>query len=271
MATTAAVPDAVVVEQVEVAFGSTVALDGIGLRVAPGGTLAVLGHDGAGKTSLIRVMTTAIRPDRGRVVIDGVDAIQRPAEVRRRIGVTGQYAGLDDFLTTRENLELVGRLAGLRGAARGRANDLVDRFELRDVTDRRVGELSGGTRRRVDLAAGLVGSPSVLFLDEQNAGGGDERPVRPHRRPGAPTRRRPVRRDDDHDALHVRLGRVRPLGDAARMDANDGHPQPGEPRHRGPTRQRARRRHRGRHGCGARRRGRGVGPRHAGAERAAVS
>ena len=100
MATSAAASDAVVVEQVEVAYGSTLALDGIGLRVAPGGTLAVLGHNGAGKTSLIRVMTTAIRPVRGRVVIDGVDAIEHPAEVRRRIGVTGQYAGLDDFLTT---------------------------------------------------------------------------------------------------------------------------------------------------------------------------
>ena len=90
--------------------------------------------------------------------------------MRRRIGVTGQYAGLDDFLTTCENLELVGRLAGLRGAARGRASDLVDRFDLRGVADRRVGELSGGTRRRVDLAASLVGSPSVLFLDEPTTG-----------------------------------------------------------------------------------------------------
>ena len=90
--------------------------------------------------------------------------------MRRRIGVTGQYAGLDDFLTTLENLELVGRLAGLRGAARGRAGDLVDRFELHGIADRRVGELSGGTRRRVDLAASLVGSPTVLFLDEPTTG-----------------------------------------------------------------------------------------------------
>jgi ABC-2 type transport system ATP-binding protein len=170
MATTTAASDAVVIEQVQVAYGSTLALDGIGLRVAPGGTLAVLGHNGAGKTTLIRVMTTAIRPDRGRVTIDGVDAIQRPDEVRRRIGVTGQYAGLDDFLTTCENLELVGRLVGLRGASRGRATDLVERFELRHVADRRVGELSGGTRRRVDLAASLMGSPSVLFLDEPTTG-----------------------------------------------------------------------------------------------------
>ena len=164
------VGDAVVVEQVTVAYGSTTALDEIELRVAPGRTMSVLGHNGAGKTSLIRVMTTSIRPDRGRVVIDGVDAISHPAEVRRRIGVTGQYAGLDEFLTTFENLELVGRLAGLRGAARGRAGDLVDRFELHDVAGRRVGELSGGTRRRVDLAASLVASPAVLFLDEPTTG-----------------------------------------------------------------------------------------------------
>ena len=115
-------------------------------------------------------MTTSRRPDRGRVVIDGVDAIEHPDEVRRRIGVTGQYAGLDDFLTTLENLELIGRLAGLRGAARGRAGDLVDRFELHGIADRRVGELSGGTRRRVDLAASLVASPAVLFLDEPTTG-----------------------------------------------------------------------------------------------------
>ena len=191
MATTAASSDTVVVEQVEVTYGSTRALDGIGLRVAPGATLGVLGHNGAGKTSLIRVMTTAIRPDRGRVVIDGVDAIERPAEVRRRIGVTGQYAGLDDFLTTGENLELVGRLVGLRGASRGRANDLLERFELCDVTDRRVGELSGGTRRRVDLAASLVGSPSVLFLDEPTTGL-DPPPAR-HCGPSSKSSPRPAR------------------------------------------------------------------------------
>ena len=122
--------DAVVVDDVAVTFGATHALDGVDLRVTPGTTLGVLGHNGAGKTTLIRVLTTLIRPDRGRVLIDGIDALAQPGEVRRRIGVTGQYAGLDDFLTTAENLELVGRLAGLRTAARGRARDLVDRFDL---------------------------------------------------------------------------------------------------------------------------------------------
>jgi ABC-2 type transport system ATP-binding protein len=162
--------EAVVVDDVEVTFGTTRALDGVELRVQAGTTLGVLGHNGAGKTTLMRVLTTLIRPDRGRVMIDGIDAIARPGEVRRRIGVTGQYAGLDDFLTTSENLELVGRLAGLRAVARGRARDLVDRFELHAIASRRVGELSGGSRRRVDLAASLVGSPTVLFLDEPTTG-----------------------------------------------------------------------------------------------------
>ena len=163
-------PDAVVVDDVAVAYGRTDALDGVDLRVAPGTTLGVLGHNGAGKTTLIRVLTTLIRPDRGRVLIDGIDTLARPGEVRRRIGVTGQYAGLDDFLTTFENLELIGRLAGLRTAARGRARDLVERFDLHGIASRRVGELSGGSRRRVDLAASLVGSPTVLFLDEPTTG-----------------------------------------------------------------------------------------------------
>jgi ABC-2 type transport system ATP-binding protein len=162
--------DAVVVDQVAVTFGTTTALDGIDLRVPGGTTLGVLGHNGAGKTTLIRAMTTAIHPDRGRIVIDGVDAAERPHELRRRIGVTGQYAGLDDHLTTVENIELAGRLVGLRGTAPGRAVDLVDRFDLSAVADRRVGELSGGMRRRVDLAASLVGSPTVLFLDEPTTG-----------------------------------------------------------------------------------------------------
>ena len=140
--------DAVVVDDVEVTFGTTRALDGVELRVPPGTTLGVLGHNGAGKTTLMRVLTTLIRPDRGRVMIDGIDALARPGEVRRRIGVTGQYAGLDDFLTTSENLELVGRLAGLRAVARGRARDLVDRFELHAIASRRVGELSGRSVRR---------------------------------------------------------------------------------------------------------------------------
>jgi ABC-2 type transport system ATP-binding protein len=162
--------DAVIASQVSVAFGTTKALDGVDLNVPAGSTLAVLGHNGAGKTTLIRVLTTQIRPSLGRVHVDGIDAVANPALVRRRIGVTGQYAGLDDFLTTTENIELVAHLAGLGNAARGRARVLVERFDLHDIGARRVGQLSGGSRRRVDLAASLVASPSVLFLDEPTTG-----------------------------------------------------------------------------------------------------
>ncbi|MFD4180115.1 ATP-binding cassette domain-containing protein [Rhodococcus sp. NPDC058514] len=160
----------VMVEDLHVAYGNAWALDGIDLSVAPGTTLGVLGHNGAGKTTLIRTLTTLVRPTIGRVKIEGLDVVADATEVRRRIGVTGQYAGLDDFLTARENLELIGRLSGLRRTARARADALIDRLGLHEYAARRVGELSGGSRRRVDLAASLVGFPSVLFLDEPTTG-----------------------------------------------------------------------------------------------------
>jgi ABC-2 type transport system ATP-binding protein len=163
-------PHAVEAHGVRLSYGKTVALDGIDLDVPRGGTLGVLGHNGAGKTSLIRVLTTSLRPDRGRVLVDGIDVVANPARVRRSIGVTGQYAGLDDFLTTIENLELMARLSGLRRDAHARVSELVERFDLHLIASRRVGELSGGSRRRVDLAAGLVASPKVLFLDEPSTG-----------------------------------------------------------------------------------------------------
>ena len=161
---------AVTAHGVQLRYGDVLALDGVDLRVPEGSTLGVLGHNGAGKTSLTRVLTTALRPDRGQVRIDGIDALRNPAEVRRRIGVTGQYAGLDDFLTAFENIELVARLSGLRSTASDRVSELIDRFDLGHVASRRVGMLSGGTRRRVDLAASLVATPSVLFLDEPTTG-----------------------------------------------------------------------------------------------------
>ncbi|MBH0775656.1 ABC transporter ATP-binding protein [Nocardia bovistercoris] len=160
----------VVVEDLHVAYGSTWALDGVDLRVAAGATLGVLGHNGAGKTTLIRALTTLVRPTVGRVEITGLDVVADATEVRRRIGVTGQYAGLDEFLTARENLELVGRLAGLGRRARPRADALIDRLGLHEYAARRVGEISGGSRRRVDLAASLVADPAVLFLDEPTTG-----------------------------------------------------------------------------------------------------
>jgi ABC-2 type transport system ATP-binding protein len=161
---------AVVVEDVHVRFGGVHALAGIDLAAPTGSTLALLGHNGAGKTTLIRVLATLIRPDAGRALVDGFDVVREPDQVRRRIAVTGQYAGLDEYLTGRENLELVGRLRGLGTSARTRAGTLIDRLALDDVADRRVGELSGGSRRRIDLAASLVSEPSVLFLDEPTTG-----------------------------------------------------------------------------------------------------
>jgi ABC-2 type transport system ATP-binding protein len=161
---------AVVVEGLRVAYGVTWAVDGIDLETARGTTLGVLGHNGAGKTTLIRVLTTLVRPTAGRVTVDGFDVVTGADDVRRRIGVTGQYAGLDEFLTGRENLELIGRLIGLGPVARRQAGDLIDQLDLGEVADRRVGQLSGGSRRRIDLAASLVGSPSVLFLDEPTTG-----------------------------------------------------------------------------------------------------
>ncbi|MFC9840449.1 ATP-binding cassette domain-containing protein [Rhodococcus sp. NPDC127530] len=162
---------AVLVEDLHVAYGKTWALDGVDLTAAAGSTLGVLGHNGAGKTTLIRTLTTLVRPTVGRVQIEGLDIVADADRVRRRIGVTGQYAGLDEFLTARENLELIGRLTGLRRTlARARADALIDRLGLDEYATRRVGELSGGSRRRIDLAASLVGSPSVLFLDEPTTG-----------------------------------------------------------------------------------------------------
>jgi ABC-2 type transport system ATP-binding protein len=161
---------AVLVEDVHVDFGTTWALDGVDLDAARGSTLGVLGHNGAGKTTLIRVLTTLERPTVGRATVDGFDVVIDANDVRRRIGVTGQYAGLDEFLTGRENLELIGRLSGLGANARRRAGDLIERLELHDLAERRVGAMSGGSRRRIDLAASLVGAPSVLFLDEPTTG-----------------------------------------------------------------------------------------------------
>jgi ABC-2 type transport system ATP-binding protein len=162
--------DAVVVEDVHVAYGTTWALDGVDLDAARGTTVAVLGHNGAGKTTLIRVLTTLVRPTVGRATVDGFDVVTHADHVRGRIGVTGQYAGLDDFLTGRENLELVARLIGLSAKARIRAGELIDQLALHDVAERRVSALSGGSRRRIDLAASLVAKPSVLFLDEPTTG-----------------------------------------------------------------------------------------------------
>ncbi|MFE6968855.1 ATP-binding cassette domain-containing protein [Isoptericola sp. NPDC057653] len=152
-------------------FGTTTALDGVDLRAERGTVLGVLGPNGAGKTTAIRVLATLLRADAGRAVVDGLDVARDPVAVRRRIGLTGQYATVDEDLTGAENLVLFGRLLDLPTAeARARAARLLDRFGLADAGGRRASTYSGGMRRRLDLAASLVGSPSILFLDEPTTG-----------------------------------------------------------------------------------------------------
>jgi ABC-2 type transport system ATP-binding protein len=155
-------------------FGSKVpvrALDGLDLTVERGGVYGLLGPNGAGKTTLIRVLATLLEPDRGRVRVAGIDVRHHPEQVRARIGLAGQYAAVDDHLTGRENVEMVGRLYGLpRRQARRRAGEVLERIGLEQVADRQVRTYSGGMRRRLDLAASLVGRPGVLFLDEPTAG-----------------------------------------------------------------------------------------------------
>ena len=152
-------------------FGDTAALDGISLAVEQGTVLGLLGPNGAGKTTTIRVLATLLTPDRGRASIGGVDVVEDPDRVRSMIGLTGQYAAVDEKLTGAENLTMVARLLGYgKAAAKVRAGELLERFGLSDASDRLVGTYSGGMRRRVDLAVSLVGRPSVLFLDEPTTG-----------------------------------------------------------------------------------------------------
>ena len=152
-------------------FGSTVALDGLDLEVPAGTILGVLGPNGAGKTTALRILTTLTVPDAGSARVAGHDVVRDAAAVRRNIGVTAQDATLDDVLTGRQNLVMVGRLSGLRRKeARTRANELLAQFDLVDAAGRMLKEYSGGMRRRLDLAAGLVTRPPVLFLDEPTTG-----------------------------------------------------------------------------------------------------
>jgi ABC-2 type transport system ATP-binding protein len=155
-------------------FGGKVpvrALDGLDLTVERGGVYGLLGPNGAGKTTLIRVLTTLLPADAGSARVAGVDVRQHPEQVRARIGLAGQSAAVDDHLTGRENVEMVGRLYGLsRRQARQRASQVLERIWLLEAADRQVRTYSGGMRRRLDLAACLVGRPQVLFLDEPTAG-----------------------------------------------------------------------------------------------------
>jgi ABC-2 type transport system ATP-binding protein len=160
------------VEEVRKTFGGKVrALDGVSLSFEAGIIYGLLGPNGAGKTTLIRILTTLLEPDSGSAWVAGVDVLRDPVGVRRRIGLAGQSAAVDDFLTGRENVEMVGLLYGLPAAeARRRAGDVLDAIRLTDAADRPVRTYSGGMRRRLDLAASLVGRPQVLFLDEPTTG-----------------------------------------------------------------------------------------------------
>ncbi|MBB5912903.1 ABC-2 type transport system ATP-binding protein [Nocardia transvalensis] len=163
--------NAIVVESVEKSFGEVKALRGVTFRVPTGSVLGVLGPNGAGKTTTVSILSTLTRPDAGRAEVAGYDVVRDAAKVRSSIMLTGQYAALDEMLTGRENLVLFGRLMGLRRkAAQARATDLLEQFALTEAADRRVGQYSGGMRRRIDIACGLVRPPSVVFLDEPTTG-----------------------------------------------------------------------------------------------------
>jgi len=152
-------------------FGPVTALAGVDLRVPAGRVLGLLGPNGAGKTTMVRVLATLLRPDAGRASVLGHDITRQPGMVRRIIGLSGQYAALDAYLTGRENLRMIGRLSGLgRRAARQRADQLLDEFDLTTAAGRTARTYSGGMRRRLDVAASLVAEPPVLFLDEPTTG-----------------------------------------------------------------------------------------------------
>ncbi|HZS94169.1 MAG TPA: ATP-binding cassette domain-containing protein [Chloroflexota bacterium] len=162
---------AILAEGLEKTFGETRALQGLDLVAQEGTVLGVLGPNGAGKTTAVRILATLLRPDAGRAEVAGSDVVRQASDVRARIGLAGQYAAVDEYLTGRENLEMVGRLYHLSArSARQRAAELLEQFDLSDAASRPVKTYSGGMRRRLDLAACLVAAPPVLFLDEPTTG-----------------------------------------------------------------------------------------------------
>ncbi|HEX2073914.1 MAG TPA: ATP-binding cassette domain-containing protein [Geodermatophilus sp.] len=162
---------AIVVEGLVKRFGATTALAGVDLTVPEGSVLGLLGPNGAGKTTVVRILTTLLQADAGRAEVVGLDVVRDADAVRAAIGLTGQYAAVDEYLTGFENLEMVGRLYHLgRREARARAGELLERFDLADAANRPAKTYSGGMRRRLDIAASLIARPRVLFLDEPTTG-----------------------------------------------------------------------------------------------------
>ncbi|MFH8803506.1 ATP-binding cassette domain-containing protein [Streptomyces sp. NPDC017936] len=152
-------------------YGETKALDGVDLDVREGTVMGVLGPNGAGKTTLVRILSTLLTPDAGRATVAGYDVVHQPRQLRRVIGLTGQYASVDEKLPGWENLYMIGRLLDLsRRDARARADELLERFSLTEAAKRPASTYSGGMRRRLDLAASMIGRPAVLYLDEPTTG-----------------------------------------------------------------------------------------------------
>jgi ABC-2 type transport system ATP-binding protein len=165
------VADVIRAEGLVKVYGDVRALDGLDLAVPEGTVLGLLGPNGAGKTTAVRILTTLLEPDSGSATVAGLDIRRQPAQVRARIGLSGQYAAVDEYLTGYENLDMIGRLYGLgRARSKTRARELLERFTLADAGDRPVKTYSGGMRRRLDLAGALVAAPPVLFLDEPTTG-----------------------------------------------------------------------------------------------------
>lgn len=162
---------AIEVEALGKSYGGRAVLSEVSLTVPAGTVLGVLGPNGAGKTTMVRILTTLLAPDRGRVRVAGFDVVGQAREVRRKIGLSGQYAAVDDTLTGEENIVLLARLSRLgRRRSRERATELLERFDLTDAARRPVRTYSGGMRRRLDLATCLIAEPPVLFLDEPTTG-----------------------------------------------------------------------------------------------------